>query len=121
MGPCHSFSPEFVNNLELFGLSWQLFLNVISRENVLKIHPLFLTRIPFIYNITVQIESLLPLFNTISDIICKLGPNHRVDSNRVIFKLSCHFLTSSQNKVLSIISVSKDNEESFLPSSLNFL
>lgn len=50
-GTIHMLFPLFVDLLEKFAFSRQLFNNIIRTENILKIHPLSLELKPFVNNV----------------------------------------------------------------------
>lgn len=115
------FSPPFIHNSKLFWLIRQLFNDVISWENILKIHPLLLTWIPLIEDIWVEWKFILPLFDWSSNVICIFWTEHRLNWHLMIFKLSHHFLTCSNDKVLTVVSIRLNWKESDLPCCLNLL
>ena len=86
IGLSHQQLPRPIYDEKLLRLCRKLFLNILSAENVLKVHPIPLACDPFVEGFTKDGQLFRPVFNSILYSPDKSTPKHSLQGNLVVFK-----------------------------------
>jgi hypothetical protein len=78
--------PELIDLAEETSFVFELLSDIISAENVFKIHPTALENEPFLDNNINVFKLELPFFDFIADFSNKFRPHHGSDFHLIVFQ-----------------------------------
>ena len=113
--------PELVDLLELLGLILQLSLNILSVEDVLKVHPLALEGKPLIDSVTNVTEFALPIFDFSTDFCDETRAHHATDRHDIILEVANNVLDFFDDETILGIAVLHDGELTTAPAVNNLV
>jgi len=117
----HDIFPELVHHNEFLVFLWQLFLDVLSAEDVLQVHPLPLASQPLVDYLRNQQQSLLYYLHALPNLSDIARAHHRLDFQLVVVEGLHDLFNAADDELVLGLAVVVDDEVESAPFLLNFL